>query len=94
MQLRFFIDAETGEPHVLGHGVTEEEVRQVLVGDGDDFRGKRKARIRFGQTMTGRHLKVIYVPDEVGDSVFVITAYDLKGKALKSFRRRKRRKRR
>ena len=92
MELRFHIDPETGEPHILEHGVTEEEVRQVLMGRGDDFRGRRKARVRFGQSLTGRYLKVIYVPDEERDSVFVITAYDLKGKALKAFRRRQRRK--
>jgi hypothetical protein len=92
MNLRFHIDPETGEPHILEHAVTEEEVRQVLIGRGDDFRGGRKARVRFGQTWAGRYLKVIYVPDEERDSVFVITAYDLRGKALKAFRRRQRRK--
>jgi hypothetical protein len=94
MDLRFHIDSETGEPHLFEHGVTEEEVRQVLAGRGDDFRGKRRARIRFGQTLDGRYLKVIYVPDADRDSIFVITAYDLRGKALKAFRRRQRRKRR
>ena len=92
MELRFHIDPGTGEPHILEHGVTEEEVRQVLLGRGDDFRGKRKARVRFGQTLAGRHLKVIYVPDQERDSLFVITAYDFRGKALKAYRRRQRRK--
>ena len=94
MEMRFSIDPETNEPHIYDHGVTEDEVREVLVRTGDDFRGGRKARIRFGQTLSGRYLKVIYVPDEDRDSVFVITAYDLRGKALKAFRRRQRRKRR
>jgi len=93
MQLRFYPDPETGQPHMTGHGVTEEEVREVLVRRGDDFRGRKNSRIRFGQTYAGRYLKVIYVPDEERDSVFVITAYDLRGKALKAFRRRLRRKR-
>ncbi len=92
MDLRFHIDPESGEPHIYDHGVTEEEVRQVLVRRGDDFRGSRNARIRFGQTFAGRYLKVIYVPDVERDSVFVITAYDLRGKALRAFRRRQRRK--
>ena len=91
MDLRFHVDPETSEPHIYDHGVTEEEVRQVLVRRGDDFRGRGKSRIRFGQTLAGRYLKVIYVPDEERDSVFVITAYDLKGKAVKAFRRRQRR---
>jgi hypothetical protein len=72
--------------------VTEEEVRQALVGRGDDFRGRRKARICFGRTFAGRYLIVIYVPDEDRDGLYVITAYDLRGKALKAFRRRHRRK--
>ena len=46
-----------------------------------------------GQTEAGRHLQVVYVPDPEGYAVFVVTAYDLKGKALMAFRRRKRRKR-
>jgi hypothetical protein len=65
---------ETGQPHVLEHSVTEEEVRQVLLGRGDDFRGKGSARNCYGQTSAGRYLKVVYVPDQDRDSVFVITA--------------------
>jgi hypothetical protein len=94
MDLRFHIDPESGEPHIYDHGVTKEEVRQVLVWRGDDFPGTRNTRIRFGQTSAGRYLKVIYVPDEERDSVFVITAYDLRGNALTAFRRRQRRRRR
>ena len=30
MELRFWLDAETGLPHIYDHGVTEEEVRQIL----------------------------------------------------------------
>ena len=48
--------------------------------------------MKLGQTAAGRYLQVIYVPDEDPDSVFVITAYDLQGKAKKAFRRRQRRK--
>jgi len=92
MDLRFHIDLQTGEPHILDHGVTQDEVRQVLVGRGDDFRGRRRARVKFGRTLAGRHLKVIYVRDEKGDGIFVITAYKLRPKALKAYRRRQRRK--
>jgi hypothetical protein len=62
-----------------------------LVGHGDEFQGARDTRIRFGQTLAGRYLKVIFVPDLERDRIFVITAYDLKGKALRAFRRRQRR---
>jgi hypothetical protein len=92
MELRFYFDPETRQPHIYDHGVTEEEVRQVLVRRGDDFKGSRNTRIRFGQTSAGRCLKVVYVPDVGQDSVFVITAYQLTGKALRAFRRRRRRK--
>jgi len=92
MEIRFNIDPETGLPHIYAHGVTEAEVYQVLVRRGDDFRGTRDSRIKFGQTLAGRYLKVIYVPDEESDTVFVITAYDLRDKALQAFRRRQRRK--
>jgi hypothetical protein len=35
---------------------------------------------------------IIYVPDEDPESVFVITAYELRGKAKTAYRRRQRRK--
>lgn len=94
MHLRFHVDAETQQPHIYAHGVTEEEVKEVLSSKGDDFRGRNDSRNCFGQTLAGRYLKVIYVPDEIGDGVFVVTAYDLRGNELKAYRRRKRRKRR
>ena len=50
------------------------------------------APLAVGQTAEGRYLKVIYVRDDRGDGVFVITAYDLDGKPLKAYRRRQRRK--
>ena len=93
MEIRFYINPETDRPHIYEHGVTEGEVRLVLMRPGDDFLGRRNARIRFGRTEAGRYLKIVYVPDEERDSVFVITAYDLTGKTLKAFRRRERRKR-
>ncbi len=58
--LRFFVDPSTGEPHIHGHNVNEDEVEAV-----------------------------IYVPDPVPASAFVITAYDLGPKALKALRRRR-----
>jgi hypothetical protein len=36
---------------------------------------------------------VVYVPDEEGDGVFVVTAYPLAGKQLKAFPRRRGRRR-
>ena len=30
MKIRFNVDPETGEPHIYGHGVDEDEVHDVL----------------------------------------------------------------
>jgi hypothetical protein len=94
MDIRYHCDPDTGLPHIYGHGVTEEEVEQVLRGPGDDFPARRDSRMKLGQTATGRYLQVIFVPDEDRTGVFVITAYELKGKSKKAFRRRQRRKKR
>lgn len=61
-------------------------------GPGEDFPAANDSRMKLGQTLAGRYLQVIYVPDEDPASVFVITAYELRGKAKKAFRRRQRRK--
>ena len=90
MRLRFYIDPATGQPHVRNHGVSEEEVEEVLASPGEDRPGLEGSRVAIGQTEAGRHLKVIYVPDPELDSVFVITAYDLAGKPLLAYRKRQR----
>ena len=94
MGIRFYNDPDTGQPHIFGHGVTEQEVGEVLRAPGEDLPGPEGSRMKLGQTLAGRHLQVIYVPDEDPSSVFVITAYELRGKAKKAYRRRQRRKRR
>ncbi|MCC6665808.1 MAG: hypothetical protein IT375_18780 [Polyangiaceae bacterium] len=94
MLVRFYSDPETGAPHVHRHGVNEHEVEDVLRRPGEDRAGVEGSRIAIGQTRAGRHLRVIYVPDPVPDSVFVITAYELTGKPLVAYRRRRRKKQR
>lgn len=94
MEIRFYINPETQLPHIYDHGVDENEVIEVLRGSGEDLPGARNSRMKLGCTGVGRYLQVIYVPDEDPGSVFVITAYDLQGKARKAFRRRQRRKHR
>jgi hypothetical protein len=91
MDIRFYEDPETRLPHIYGHGVTEEEVREVLRSRGEDLPGSKNSRMKLGQTAAGRYLQVIYVPDEDPGSVFVITAYELRGKARTAYRRRQRR---
>jgi len=48
--------------------------------------------VALGQTSGGRYLRVIYVPDPVPESVFVVTAYELAGKPLAAYRKRRRKK--
>ena len=92
MNVRFYTDLETGLPHIHNHGVHEDEVEEVLARPGDDFRGSRSSRIALGRTWAGRYLKIVYVPDPQPGSVFVVTAYEMKGKLLAAYRRRQRRK--
>lgn len=90
MRIRFYIDPDTKQPHIFKHNVTEDEVMDVLTSPGEDRAGKEGARVAIGQTHGGRYLRVIYVPDPQPDSVFVITAYELKGKPLKAYKSRRR----
>jgi hypothetical protein len=91
MNIRFYIDPETGLPHIYKHGVHEGEVEDVLRRSGEDRPGHGGSRIAIGRTQTGRYLRVIYAPDPEPDNVFVITAYELRGKPLVAYRRRMRR---
>lgn len=91
MDVRYYIDPDTDEPHIYEHDVSEAEVEYVLRRPGEDFPGRDGSRQALGQTPTGRYLRVIYVPDAERESVFVVTAFDLRGKPLKAHRRRRRR---
>ena len=92
MRIRYYIDPDTGQPHIYQHGVRESEVETVLQCPGEDRSGRSGSRVALGPTQDGRHLRVIYVPDPAPDSVFVITAFELTGKPLIAYRRRRRRK--
>jgi len=89
--IRYYIDPATELPHIYNHDVTEDEVEEVLARPGEDRGGEEDSRIAIGQTEAGRYLRVIYVPDPEPGGVFVITAYELRGKALNAYRRRYRR---
>lgn len=91
MNVRFFIDPETGLPHIYKHQIHEDEVEDVPARPGEDRPGREGSRVAIGQTRTGRYLRVIYVPDPEPENVFVITAYELRGKPLTAYRRRGRR---
>jgi hypothetical protein len=66
-------------------------VEEVLANPGEDRPGREGSRVAIGQTLGGRLLRVIYVPDPQPNSAFVITAYDLRGKPAFAYRRRRRR---
>ena len=91
MNLRFYLDPETGEPHIYNHGISEDEVEYIILQPGEDRIGREGTRLAIGQSQSGRYLRVIYVPDPEPNSVFVITAYELTGNPLLAYRRRQRR---
>jgi hypothetical protein len=91
MNIRFYLDPETGLPHIHHHEIGENEVEDVLRKPGEDRPGREGSRVAIGRTRAGRYLRVIYVPDPEPNSVFVITAYELTGKPFTAYRRRRRR---
>jgi hypothetical protein len=91
MDVRYHYDPDTGLPHIYMHGVTEVEAEYVLRHPGEDRSGRDGSRHALGQTAAGRYLHVIYVPDEDRQGLFVVTAYEIRGKALQAYRRRRRR---
>lgn len=89
MNIRFYIDPETGDPHIHIHQVEEHEVVEVLQRPLEDRTGRDNSRVALGQTKAGRYLRVIYVRDEEPESVFVITAYDLSSREKQALSRRR-----
>ena len=92
MRIRYYIDPAIGIPHIYQHGITENEVEDILIHPLKDLRGRDESRMAIGQTEAGRYLKVIYTIDPVPDSVFVITAYELGAKTKRAVRRKRRKK--
>ena len=92
METRYYLDPDTGQPHIYNHDVSESEVEHVLRHPGEDRRGRGGSHVAVGQTPAGRYLRVIYAPDPTPDSVFIITAFELTGKPLTAYKRRRRRK--
>jgi hypothetical protein len=92
MNIRYYIDPAIGLPHIYKHEVDENEVEDILSRPGEDKRGRDNSRVATGQTQAGRYLCVIYVLDALSNSIFVITAYDLRGKTLAAYRRRRQKK--
>jgi hypothetical protein len=92
MKIRYYIDPDNGQPHIYSHNVYESEVKEVLLRPGEDRHGRDGSRIALGQTRAGRYLRVIYITDAEQESVFIITAFELTGKPLVAYKRRRRKK--
>jgi len=85
VNIRYYIDPETEQPHIYKHQVAEREVEQVLRAPGEDRPGAEGSRVAIGKTDVGRVLRIIYVPDPEPDTLFVITAYEMTGKPLTAY---------
>ena len=48
MQIRYYIDPETRQPHFYKHGVIEDEVEEVLMKSGEDRAGREGSRVAIG----------------------------------------------
>jgi len=70
-------DPEGNVQHCAEHGVTQEEVEEVLQNATDADISRSSGRpVVFGDTSTGRHLMVAY--EEIdADTVYPVTAYDV-----------------
>lgn len=63
MEIRYYLDPSTEEPHIYKHDVTENDVEEILQGPGEDLRAAGETRRKIGKTASGRILQVFYVPD-------------------------------
>lgn len=59
MNVRYYIDADTGLPHIYQHGVREDEVEEIVRRPLENRPGEQSSRVLIGQTRNGRYLRVI-----------------------------------
>jgi len=98
-EVRFYIDPQTGQPHIYEHGVCEDEIEEVMRNRPITQLGRRSPKgelssIAFGQTGAGRFLKVLYARTYDSLGIHIITSYDLRAKELLVHGRRLRRRNR
>jgi len=62
MNVRFNIDPDTDQPHIYGHGVTEDDVLDVLKRPIENRAGSGDSRVLLGRTRVGRFLRAIECP--------------------------------
>jgi len=69
-------DPDGNVRHCADHGITKEEVEEVLQEPSDADISRSSGRpVVFGDTTTGRHLMVVY-ETVARDTVYPITAYE------------------
>jgi len=86
-------DPEGNVRHVAEHGISIDEVEQVVRDRYADAKASQSSRrpIVFGWTSTGKHLAVVFeVVDEKLPQVYVVTAYEAPPPAEPKRRRKKR----
>jgi hypothetical protein len=62
VDVRYYIDPETDQPHIYRHAVEKEEVGDVLRRPMEDRPGREGSRVAVGRTEEGRYLRVVYGP--------------------------------
>jgi 6-phosphogluconolactonase (cycloisomerase 2 family) len=90
MNIEFYIDSDTGVPHIARHRVEKWEAVDVLENAQADYNARDGTRAALGQTRDGRYLRVIYRRLDGGDRR-IITAFDLSPSAKRALRRSRRR---
>ena len=73
MDVRYHVDLDTGLPHIFGHGISKEEVEQVLQGLGDDVPARRDSRMKAGRKL----LQAIHVFDDQPVGSDALTTSDI-----------------
>jgi hypothetical protein len=87
VRLRFHRN-DGGEPHIHDHGVEEWEVREALQRRLEQVAGRENSTVFIGRTVGGRVLRIVFTEARDGDGIFVVTAYDLPAKQLRTLRKR------
>ena len=95
MRIREIAWSESDVAHIARHGVTPEEVEEVLSANPVWRRGRihpatrRESLIALGQTDAGRHLFIVLSPRELGRARCV-TAMEMDEKARRYYERHRR----
>ena len=70
-------DPEGNVQHCAQHGLTKEEVEEVLANPTDTDQSRSSGRpVAFGDTSTGKHVMVVY--EEIdADTAYPVTAFEV-----------------